>query len=74
MHIDGSLHQPVNPPVLFPAGHALLVHRPVQLSLIRKNDLVVGNDGLNDFVNMGLARHGILAVRDGHQSRAEADG
>lgn len=61
-------------PVLLASGHALLVHWAVQLALIGKDDLVVDDDGLDDLVDRCLARDRVLAVRDGHQGRAEADG
>lgn len=39
-----------------------------------EDDLTVDDDGLDDFVHVGLTGHRVLAVRDGHQSGAEADG
>ena len=61
-------------PVLFPTSHALLIHWSIQLTLVWKDDFVVDNDGLDDFINMCLARHRILAVWYGHQGWTKADG
>lgn len=60
-------------PVLLPSGHALLVHWAVQLALAGKDEFIVDDDGLDDFVNMCLARYRILSVWDGHQGWTEAD-
>lgn len=61
-------------PVLLAAGHALLVHWAIQLALVGKDDLVVDDDGFDDLVDWRLACDRVLAVRDGHQGRAKADG
>lgn len=42
--------------------------------MAREDDLTVDDDSLNDFVHVGLTSHRVLAIRDGHQSGAEADG
>lgn len=64
---------PSHSPVLLPPSHALFIDRAVQLALTGENDLIVDDDGLDDLINVRLARHRILAVRDGHQGRTEAD-
>lgn len=60
-------------PVLLPTGHALFVHRSVQLTLGRVDGLVVDDNGLNDLVNMRLARHGVLVIWYWHQCWPKAD-
>lgn len=64
---------PSHSPVLLPPSHALFIDGAVQLALTGENDLIVDDDGLDDLINVRLARHRILAVRDGHQGRTEAD-
>lgn len=64
---------PSHSPVLLPPGHALFIDGAVQLALTGENDLIVDDDGLDDLINVRLARHRILAIRDGHQGRTEAD-
>lgn len=61
-------------PVLLPSSHALLIHRAIELTVSGKDDFIVNDDGLYDFVNVCLACYRILAIRDGHQGWAEADG
>lgn len=61
-------------PVLLPPSHALLIHRAVQLTLIGKDEFIVDDDGLDDLVNMCLARYRVLPVWDGHQGRTKTDG
>ena len=61
-------------PVLLSSRHALLVERAVQLPRAGEDELIVDDDGLDDLVDLGLARHGVLAVGDGHEGGAEADG
>lgn len=61
-------------PVLLPSSHALLIYRALKFPMARENDLTVDDDSLDDFVHMGLTGHRVLAVRDGHQSGAKADG
>lgn len=68
------VHNPIRySPVLLPPGHALFVHRAVQLALTGEDDFVVDDDGLDDLVNMRLARYRILSVWDGHQGWTKAD-
>lgn len=71
----GSLFCPVpsHSPVLFPPSHALFIDRAIQLALTGENDFIVDDDGLDDLINVRLARYRILAIWDGHQGRAEAD-
>lgn len=61
-------------PVLFPAGHALFIHRSVQLPLGWEDGLMVDDNCLNDLVNVGLAGHGVLVVWYWHQRRTKANG
>lgn len=61
-------------PVLLPACHALLIHRPVQLPLGREDGLVVDDNCLDDLVNVGLAGHGVLLVWYWHERGTEANG
>lgn len=61
-------------PVLFPSGHALLIDRPFQLSVAGEDALVVNDDGFDDLIDMGLAGHRILPIRNVHQRGPEADG
>lgn len=60
-------------PVVSP-GHALLVDGPVQLLGVGEDGLVVDDDGLDDLVDVRLARHLVLDVGRGHEGGAEADG
>lgn len=64
---------PSHSPVLLPPSHALLIDRAVQLTLTGENDFVVDDDGLDDLIHVRLARYRILAIRDWHQGRTEAD-
>lgn len=61
-------------PVLFPTSHALFINGAFQLTLGGKNQLMVDDDRLDDLVNVGLAGHGVLLIRYGHQRGAEANG
>lgn len=61
-------------PVLFPASHALFIHRPVQLTLGWEDGLMVDDNCLNDLVNVGLAGHGVLVIWYWHQRRTKANG
>lgn len=61
-------------PVLLPSGHALLVDRPLQLSVAGEDALVVDDDGFDDLIDVGLAGHRILPIRNVHQRGPEADG
>ncbi len=56
------------------SGHTLLINGPIQFFGIRKDGLMVDDDGLDDLVDMGLAGHLVLAVWCGHESGAEAYG
>lgn len=61
-------------PVLLPSGHALLIDRPFQLSVAGEDALMVNDDGFDDLIDMGLAGHRILPIRNVHQRGPEADG
>lgn len=63
-----------NSPVLLSSSHAFLIDRAVQLSQTGEDDLIVHDDGFNDLINMSLAGHRVLTVRDGHQSGSKTDG
>lgn len=56
------------------SSHALLVDGPIQFFGIRKDGLVVDDDGLDDLVDVGLAGHLVLAVRCGHKCGAKTYG
>lgn len=60
-------------PILFAPCHALLIDWAIQLSLTWKDDFIVANYSLDDFVNMSLTCYRILAIWDGHQSWTKAD-
>lgn len=61
-------------PVLLPSGHALLIDGPLQLPVAGEDALVVDDDGFDDLIDVGLAGHRILPVRNVHQRGPEADG
>lgn len=61
-------------PVLLSSSHAFLIDRTIQLAVAGEDDLMVDDDGLDDLINMSLAGHGVLTVRNGHQSGSETDG
>lgn len=56
------------------SSHTLLIDGPIQFLCIRKDGLMVDDDGLDDLVDMGLAGNLILAVWCGHECGAEAYG
>ena len=56
------------------SGHAFLVDGPVKLFDVGEDGLVVDDDGLDDLVDLGLARHLVMELRRGHERRPEADG
>lgn len=56
------------------SGHAFLVDGPVKLFDVGEDGLVVDDDGLDDLVDMRLARHLVLEVRCGHEGGPVADG
>lgn len=56
------------------SSHTLLIDWPIQFFGIRKDGLMVDNDGLDDFVDVGLAGHLVLAVWRRHECGAEAYG
>lgn len=60
-------------PVVSPR-HALLIDGPFQLFGVRKDALMVDDDGFDDLVHVGLAGDLVLAVRRGHECGPEADG
>lgn len=60
-------------PVLLPPSHALFIHRAVQLTLTGEDGFIVDDDGLDDLINMCLARYRILSIWDGHQGWTKAD-
>ena len=73
MHANPHTHTHTSSPVLCGA-HALLVERAVELLAVGEDGLVVDDDGLDDLVDLGLARHLVMELRRGHERRPEADG
>lgn len=57
-----------------PTSHALLIDGPLQFFGIRKDGLVVDDDGLDDLVHMSLAGDLVLAVWCRHERRAKTYG
>lgn len=55
-------------------GHTLLVHRAVKLLCVRKDGLVVDDDGFDDLIDMSLTGNLVLSVWGGHEGGAKADG
>lgn len=62
-----------DPPIVS-TGHTLLVHGAVQLLSVRKDGLVVDDDGFDDLIDMGLTGDLVLSVRGGHEGGSKADG
>lgn len=56
------------------SSHTLLIVGPIQFFGVRKDGLVVDDDGLDDLVDVGLAGDLVKAVRCGHERGAEAYG
>lgn len=56
------------------SSHTLLIDGPIQFFGVRKDGLMVDDDGLDDLVDMGLAGDLVLAVWCRHERGAEAYG
>lgn len=56
------------------SSHTLLIDGPIQFFGVRKDGLMVDDDGLDDLVDMGLAGDLVLAVWCRHERGAKAYG